>query len=135
MRLTAAARSGAVSASVPSKSNSTALVIAKAAQEVVHVAVAPQRVSLRYRVVCHADELVGSQPGVAAPARKLRRLDEALVVVGAFRQEAKDVLRPDDGEQVGLRISVDGREEQLPAGAHEPRARAHHAGRIGNVLE
>src|SRR5687767_759962 len=92
MRFTAAARSGAVSASVPSKSKSTArLGIARASQEVVHIAVAPQAVAPRDGVVAHPDQLVGPQPCRAAPARKLRRLDEAHVIVRAFRQQAEHV--------------------------------------------
>src|SRR5512145_3159171 len=72
MRFTAAARSGAVSASVPSKSNSTAwLGIAGAAQEVVDVAVRAELVAPRERVVRHADELLGREAGRAAPAREL----------------------------------------------------------------
>src|ERR671914_379411 len=51
-RLTAAARSAAVSASVPSKSKSTAqLGIARAAHQVVHVAVGAQAVAPGERVV------------------------------------------------------------------------------------
>src|SRR5881628_3297265 len=119
MRFTAVARSGAVSASVPSKSNSTArLGIARAAQEVVHVAVAPQAVALRERVVAHADELFRAQAARTAPARELGRLDEAQVVVRALGQKLEHVLRADHREQIRLRIAVDGGEEHLPARAH-----------------
>src|SRR5688572_11314909 len=119
MRFTAAARSGAVSASVPSKSKSTArLGITRASQEVVHIAVAPEAVAAGDRVVAHSDELIGAKPGGAAPARKLRRLDEALVVVRAFRQQAEHVLRADHGEKIRLGIAVDGGEKGLPVRAH-----------------
>src|SRR3954452_19319807 len=57
MAFTAAARSGAVSANVPSKSKSTARLVTHAAQEVVDVAVAPEAVFARERVVGHADQL------------------------------------------------------------------------------
>src|SRR5882672_5202827 len=90
MRLTAAARSGAVSAKVPSKSNSAAragrLLLTHAAQDVVDVAVALEPVALGERVVGHADQLGGAQAGGAREARKLRGLDEAQVIVRAARQ-------------------------------------------------
>src|SRR5262249_24802027 len=112
MRFTAAARSGAVSASVPSKSNSTArLVIAPAAEQVVDVAVAPEAVALREGVVGHADELLGGEPARAAPARQFRGLDEAQVIVRAFRKKLEDVLGADHSEKVGLWIAVDGGEK------------------------
>src|SRR2546430_3647349 len=108
MVFTAEARSGAVSANVPSKSNSTARVlVTHAAQEIVDVAVAPQPVLARERVVGHADELRAAQPGVASEARELRGLDEAQVVVRAARQQAQDVLRADDRKQIGLGVAVD----------------------------
>src|SRR5262245_59461015 len=68
--LSAAPRSAAVSASVPSKSNSAACLVTRAAHQVVDVAVAPQAVLLADRVVGHADQLFGAQTGVAAPARE-----------------------------------------------------------------
>src|ERR1700694_3119996 len=86
-RLIAAARSGAVSARVPSKSNSTArLGVTEAAQQIVGVALLSQPILPGDGVVGHADQLVGAQAAVAAPARELRRLHEAQVVVSAFRQ-------------------------------------------------
>src|SRR5262245_57904641 len=82
MRLTAATRSAAVSASVPSKSKRMALLgIFCAADRVVDVAILAQPVLLRDRVVGHALELEHAQAGVPAPARELRGLDEARVVV------------------------------------------------------
>src|SRR5689334_7396464 len=101
MAFTAAARSGAVSANVPSKSNSTARVLlTHAAREIVDVAVAPEAVLARERVVGHADELGGAKARVARVARELRGLDEAQVVVRAARQEPQDVLGADHGEEV-----------------------------------
>src|SRR3954470_13607345 len=88
MRLTAAARSGAVSASVPSKSNSTARLVTNAAQEVVHVAIAPETVLPGKRVVGHADQLGRAQAGFAAPRGQLRGPDQALVVVRTAGQQA-----------------------------------------------
>src|SRR5688572_1694107 len=71
-RFRAATRSGALSASVPSKSKSTArLGVTHAAQEVVDVAVAAQPVALRERVVGQADELAGPQRRLARGARQL----------------------------------------------------------------
>src|SRR6267143_7291732 len=123
MALTAAARSGAVSANVPSKSNSTARVlVTHAAREIVDVAVAPEAIFSPERVISHADELGGAKPRLAREARELRGLDEAQVIVRAARQEPQDVLRADDGEEIGLRVAVDGGEEHLAAGAHQLRA-------------
>src|SRR5258705_2651979 len=110
-RLTAAARSGAVSANVPSRSNKTArpvlLRLTNASQQIVDVAIWAEAVALSDRVVGHADQLVGPQPARAAIARELGGLDEALVVVRALRQEAKQVLGADHGEEIGLRIAVE----------------------------
>src|SRR5712671_3636335 len=132
--LTAAPRSGAVSASVPSKSNRTARraaprslsLLTNASQQVVDVAVRPERITLRDRVVGHADQLVGPQPGGAPPARELGGLDEAHEVVGPLRQETEDVFRADDREEIGLRIAIERREENLAAGARERCARCDH---------
>src|SRR5688500_5591175 len=130
MRFTAAARSGAVSASVPSRSNSTArLAIARAGEEVIHVAVATEAVALRDRVVAHADELVGGKAARAAPASELRGLNEALIVVRDFRQELQDVFGADHREEIALRVAVDRGEEHLAARSSEPRARRHHGRR------
>src|SRR5688572_5776632 len=135
MRFTAAARSGAVSASVPSKSKSTApLFIAGAAHEIVHVAVDAEAVASRDGVVRHADQLFGAQSRRPRPARKLRGLDEALVVVRPFGKETEQVFGAHDSEEIGLRIAVDGGKEDPPARPHEARASAHHARRLRNVL-
>src|SRR5688572_32618852 len=73
-RFSAATRSGALSASVPSKSKRTArLGVTHAAQEIDDVAVAAQAIALRERVVGHADELVGAQLRGARRARQLGR--------------------------------------------------------------
>src|SRR5258708_34563952 len=93
MALTAAARSGAVSANVPSKSNSAAragrLLLTHAAQEIVDVAVALEPVAAAERGIGHADQLGAVQAGVARPARQPRRPDEAQVVMPAARQQAQ----------------------------------------------
>src|SRR5258708_40360621 len=119
MALTAAARSGAVSAKVPSKSNSAAragrLLLTHAAQEIVDVAVALEPVAAAERVIGHADQLGAAQAGVARPARQLRRLDEAQVVMRAARQEAQQVLGADHRPEITLRSAVDRREEHLCA--------------------
>src|SRR5258707_10894799 len=74
--LSAAPRSAAESASVPSKSNRTArrtaaacpLPFTNASKEVVDVAVRAEPVLPRERVVVHAEHLVGAQAARAAPA-------------------------------------------------------------------
>src|SRR3954465_11074861 len=100
MALTAAARSGAVSANVPSKSNSAALLVTRAAQQIVDVAVRFEPVTLGKRVVSHADQLDGAQPRGAGKSRQLGRLDEALVIVRALRKEPQHIFRPDHGKEV-----------------------------------
>src|SRR5258706_3255738 len=95
-RLTAAARSGAVSANVPSRSNRTArpdlLRLTNASQQVVDVAVRAEPVAPGDGVVGHADQLVRPQPARAAIARELGGLAAAQGVVRALRQEAEQVL-------------------------------------------
>src|SRR6185436_10486908 len=125
--VTVRAMSGAVSASVPSRSKSTASTTARS-QQVVHVDVASQRIDFGDRVVRHAREVEYLEPGLAAGARQLRGPDEARVLVGALRQEVKDVLGAHDGEQERLGIAIDGGEEDEPAGLHELRARIHDRG-------
>src|SRR5258706_1042698 len=119
MALTAAARWGAVSANVPSKSNSAAragrLLLTHAAQEIVDVAVALEPVAAAERGIGHADQLGAAQARVARPARQLRGLDEAQVVMRAPRQEAQQVLGAGHREQIALRIAIDGREEHPAA--------------------
>src|SRR5690348_5143400 len=83
MLFSAAARSGAVSASVPSKSKRTARKLEHAAHQVVHIGIRPEAVLPRERVVGHAQHLFRTQPGLAREARQLRGLDEAQVVVRA----------------------------------------------------
>src|SRR5258706_12464347 len=72
---TVRAMSGAVSASVPSRSKSTAS-ITDGSQQVVHVHVAPQRIRLRERIVGHAGEVDDREPRLAAGARRLPRAGE-----------------------------------------------------------
>src|SRR4051812_38705028 len=95
MAFNAAARSGAVSANVPSKSNRTAWLVTRAAQEIVDVAVRLQPVALGKRVVSHTDQLGDAQAGLAREARQLGGLDEALVVVRAPRQQPQYVFGAD----------------------------------------
>src|SRR3954470_8452401 len=135
MALTAAARSGPVSANVPSKSNSTARLVTPAAQEIVDVAVAPEPVLAGKRVVSHADQLVRSEHRVAREARELGGLDEAQIVVRAAWQQAQHIFGADDREEIRLRVAVDRRKENLAARADEPCAGRHHARRLGHVLE
>src|SRR5260221_7716883 len=135
-RFTAAARSGAVSAKVPSRSNSTARSkLTHASQEVVDAAVRAKPVLRGNRGVGHAEHLVDAKAARAAPAREFRGLDEAQVVVRALGQQAQQILCADDRKKVGLRIAVEGGEEYLPAGPHQLRAGVDHARGLGHVLE
>src|SRR3954471_12692419 len=125
--LTVRVMSGAVSASVPSRSKSTARIAAsglvtRRPEQVVHVHVAAQRIAARERVVGHAGEVEDAQPRFTAGARKLRGPDEACELVGSTRQQAQDVFGSDDGEGERLCIAVDGGEEDQAAGFHQPRA-------------
>src|SRR5678815_4302911 len=124
MMFTVRAMSGAVSASVPSRSKRTASTTARS-QQVIHVHVPTQRIDLRERVVRHAGEVEDLEPGVAACARELRWTDEARVFVGALRQQVQHVLRADDGEEKRLRVAIDRGEEHETARLHELRARPH----------
>src|SRR6476659_9841827 len=112
---TVRAMSGAVSASVPSRSNSTASTTPRS-QQVVHAHVAPERIRLRHRVVGHAGEIEDREARLAAGARELRGADEARVLVRALGQQVQHVFRADDREQEGLRVAVDGGEEDEAAG-------------------
>src|SRR6185436_1062749 len=135
-QLSARDRSAAVSASVPSKSKSTALVvIPDAAERIVDAAVFAQAVLVRHRVVGHALEFDRLQPRIAAPARQFRRLDEARIVVRPLGKHLQQVLRADHREQVGLRIAVDGGEKNMAAGFHELGAGGHRARGPGHVFE
>src|ERR1700682_2886704 len=90
--------SGAVSASVPSRSKSTAS-ITHGPQEIVHVHVASQRIDLGDGIVGHAGEVRDPQPATAAGPRELGGPDEAGVLVRALRKQAEDVLGAHDREE------------------------------------
>src|ERR1700676_3634969 len=98
-RLSAAARSAAVSASVPSRSNSTArtgkargrfgarsLEVAAKGRKVVDRGVGFEPVAAGERVIGHALEVIGVKAGLARKRRELRGLDESGVVVRAAGQ-------------------------------------------------
>src|SRR5690349_6511721 len=115
----AAARSGAVSASVPSRSNSTARTgssrglaseVTAERRNVVDRRIGLETISLGDRVVGHADERVGLEAGAPRESGQLRRLEEASVVVRALRKEPEQVFPADHREQIGLGIAIDGRE-------------------------
>src|SRR5258705_12942912 len=135
MALTAAARSGAVSANVPSKSNSAALLVTQTTQEIVDVAVGFQPVALGERVVGHADQLRGAQARVARKARELGGLDEALVVVRSLGEEPQHVFGADHREEIRLRIAVDGGEKYLAAGTHQACAGRDHRRRLRRLVQ
>src|SRR5687767_4012243 len=108
MALTARARSGAVSAKVPSRSKRTASII-----------------SAREGVVAHAGHAGHGQRGLAAHCADLGGLEELRVIVRAARQEPENVLCADNREKIRLRIAVDRREKNPAAGSYEIAARAH----------
>src|SRR5258706_8483965 len=142
-RLTAAARSGAVSTSVPSRSNSTrrtprafmSSLRPPAREHVVDVGVAAEREAAREWLIGHAFDFDHVELGRARCACEFARADEARVFVRAFRQELQDVFGADDGEQEGFEIAVDGREENPAAGPDESAACAHGARWVGDVFE
>src|SRR6266850_2248243 len=111
--LTAAARSGAVSAKVPSKSNSTARLVTHAAQEVIDVAVALEPVTLPERVVGHAGhdvELPGVALGVVLGACAFvshRRLALQQVELGNAQRFFREVDARDPGPAVRHRLGED----------------------------
>ncbi len=45
------------------------------------------------------------------------QFDELGIVVGALRQQPQHVFCTDDGQQIGFRIAVDGREKDMSPGA------------------
>src|SRR2546428_808342 len=116
MRLMAAARSGAVSAKVPSKSNSAAragrLLLTHAAQEIVDVAVASEPVALRQRVVGHADQLGDAQRflrevdtrdlGAAAGHRFAEDAAAAAHIEHALRPEARALVDPVEAQRIDV---------------------------------
>src|SRR5690606_33909775 len=92
-RLVARARSGAVSASVPSRSRRTASIIAaNCVNEVIDVGVAAERIVFGERVVVHAGEFSDVQAGFAAGAGQLGGFDELGVVVRTFGQQFEYVF-------------------------------------------
>src|SRR5688572_30511081 len=75
IRFTVRARSGAVSASVPSRSKRTAcsrMSATAGAHQVIHVHVTPQRIHLGERIVGHAGEVRDLEAGGAAVPGELR---------------------------------------------------------------
>src|SRR5438445_136758 len=114
MALTAAARSGAVSASVPSKSNSAAragrLLVTHAAQEIVDVAVALEAVAPAERAVGHAEQLgdaqrfLGEVDAGDAGATPGHRLGEdaaaATDIEHAFAGEAGTLVDPIEPQRI-----------------------------------
>ena len=90
---------------------------------------------LGQRVVGQADDVLDGQAGHAAPGTELGRADEFLEVVGAAWQQLHDVFGTDDGEQVRLRVAVDGGEEHLAARLDHTETGADHRGRVRHVLE
>src|SRR3569833_1272937 len=112
-RLSAWPRSGAVSTRVPSRSNRTARMFSSFTallpparrHQVVDVGVGFQLVDLGQRVVGHAEQFLGVEPGFARHAGKLGGLDELGVVVRAARQQLEDVFGADDGEEIALGVA------------------------------
>src|SRR6266567_9345082 len=107
-RFTAAARSDAVSASVPSRSKSTArtgsgrasfaLDIAAERCDVIDRRIGFEPVRLGERVIGHPDQIVGFKAGAPAESGQLGRFDKTRVVVRAAWQESQDVFAANDGK-------------------------------------
>src|SRR5258706_11644884 len=95
IRFTVRAMSGAVSASVPSRSKITAS-ITDGSQQVVHVHVAPQRIRLRERIVSHASEADDREPRLAAFLPNLLRAEKTRVFVGGLWNEAQHIHGTDE---------------------------------------
>src|ERR1700688_1581423 len=101
--LMALTRSGAVSASVPSRSNSTSSVTrdmlggTPAGKQVIDAGVAAQGKAARPGVVLHAAYAADLEAAGAHAARQFARTQKARVVVGAARQQAQQILGADDG--------------------------------------
>src|SRR4051794_21877572 len=91
---------------------------------VVDVEVADARPRAGERVVAEAREIDQGEPGAAQPVRQLGRANEFRPVMRAGGQPAEHVFRADDGEEIGLRRAVDGRQKNGPAGPRQPADRA-----------
>src|SRR5262249_14233319 len=147
-RLTAAARSPAVSASVPSRSNRTArthsgaivvasgviLVATTKRGDVVDRRIPTERVASRERVIGHADYRVDFEFRLAGMSCKLRRLQEPRVVVCSTGQQPQCVLCAKNRQEIGFGVAVDGRENQQPTRLGETRTRSDSGAGMGNVL-
>src|SRR5260221_12809269 len=125
MVLRARAISGAVSANVPSRSNSTARVrpaegraiaLARlaAGDDIVHRHIVVQRVMLAEGVVTHAGKFADREPRIACHRGQFGRSDETAIFVGAPGQQVQHIFRADNGEQEGLGVAVE-RGKKYPA--------------------
>src|SRR5262245_43229238 len=117
MRLSASAKSPAESASVPSRSNSTADTGSGRAvtssirfaegRDVIDGGIRRERVHAGQRLVGHAGHRQEIETARARVTRELRRTNELRPVVRAPRQQTQDILRAEDGERVRLRIAIE----------------------------
>ena len=105
------------------------------AHHVVDAGVLAQAVVLGQRVVAHADQLGRFQVGQASPTHQFRGLDEFGVVVGALGQHFQHILGGEHGEQVGFRVAVQCRQENLPPRLDQAGASRDDTGRVRYVLE
>src|SRR5690606_12009570 len=145
IRLTVASMSGALSSSVPSRSNSTPrgnrddgteidmkprLSGTHAGpttnhqrppspldrtRQIIHIRPRPDPRRIPPRLVDQPAHVLQLQPGLAQPRGQLGGTDELAVAMGAGRQQARDVLGADDGQRERGRGAVEGRDEQAPA--------------------
>src|SRR5580692_3849028 len=104
--------SGAVSSNVPSISNKTArrgkLILScgpREMSEVVDVGIRCEPKGARDRIVGDPGQIAQLEAGLAPPPRQLRGTNEFRVFMRAPRQDARDVLRPDDGHRKCQRIA------------------------------
>ena len=125
----ASVMSSAVSSSVPSRSNSTPLMVGVHAalvagrrvrcMQVVHRRVARERALLAHRVVAEPGDVHDVERRRAREARDFRGLEQALVFMRAARHEIRDVFGADDGEHERLEIAVDRGDEHVAARPHQ----------------
>ena len=131
-------RSGAVSSSVPSRSNknrsrwcgerafkrqkrnrSNGSRFLKM-REIVDADVAGQAGVSSQRVVAKAAQVLQRQPGLPSKALEFRWTDESRVVMGAAREQSEHVLGAEYGRDIRFRTAAQRREEQVRT--QEPRA-------------
>ena len=98
--------------------------------QIIDAGIAPQRINASQWVVAYADDFVGHEVCELRPARQLRGFDEFRVLMCAFGQQLQQVFGANDGEKIGFEITVERREEDMPARFDKRGASADDAGRM-----